>query len=267
MISVANLSLNFRLFSKDTFLEGKNKYWSFLDFHFDIPPQEQVENVLKSIYVNIYISIWIPFYCLHTYSNCFDFSATPLNFSVEHHSVFHFYVPSHQFSLLLLFDVPSEMHRSDYSVILFFTVSSTAFHPAVAFLASPHPSRSYPFPFHLTPLSFSSQHVLFLWLLLLFDDGHTSLYLYEDANFTSKALFVSVLHYFHRSHFHLVLCKISVSIVVSPHSPSSETVSLPGFWTRFWRSNASRILCSSYQSNLKQYDHRPTLRLLEGLHM
>lgn len=137
---------------------------------------------------------------LHTCSNCSDFFRnSPLNFSLEYSSIFHFNLPFHHFNLLFLCDIPSQMRWSDHSVTLFFTASGTALNSAVAFSASLHPPQSYPLRFRLTPLSFPPRHVPFLWPLLPFYEGHASLYLYEDANMISEAPFGSVIHYFRRS--------------------------------------------------------------------
>lgn len=166
----------------------------------------QVESVLKSICINIYTFLYEYHSIAFTHIPIVLISsATPLNYSLEYHSAFHFCLPSCHFSLLFLLDEPCHMHRSGYPVILFFTVSSTAFNPAAAVLASHH-------PFNLTPSLSILQNCRF-------PPSRSSSYGFRSCLvmamplcifprmpilFLKLCLFLSYIHYFPRSHFHPV---------------------------------------------------------------
>lgn len=133
-------------------------YLPWFSFWYSLHPQRASGHCIK----NITTYIWIFFCCFTHVPIVLISSGIPLSFSMEYSSILHFNLPFHHFNLLLLFDIPSQMHWSGHSVTLFCTASSTALHSAVAFF-------SFSASFSVLPLTLLSYTiVLFLWLLLPF---------------------------------------------------------------------------------------------------
>lgn len=101
---MANLSLNFRLFSKCKFLEGESKHWYFkvipsLICFNSLPPKKEQGGSYIIIHLSIYEYLSVAF--THVPIVLISLGA-PIHFSLEHCSIFHFLSPlQHHFNHVL----------------------------------------------------------------------------------------------------------------------------------------------------------------------